>query len=70
MKNRLRAYFASLKFHRPALIESGKILFALVGVGTVLGNLAVMRFWQFPVGLAIVGVVWFALYSQMEGVQG
>lgn len=64
----MKAYLKSFRFHRPALIESGKILFALVGVGTVLGNLAVMRFWQFPVGLAIVGCVWFALYTQMEGV--
>ena len=60
-------FFSSLK--RPAVIESGKIMFALIGVGSVMANIVVAGRWFFiPVVLLFLGT-WYALYCQMEDVQ-
>lgn len=64
-----REYLHSFKFNRAALVESGKLSLALVGAGTILGNLAVMLWWQLAFGLCLCAAVWFGLYTQMEGVQ-
>jgi hypothetical protein len=45
-------------------------VFALVGVGTILANLSVCRVWQAGLGVTLLSAVWFALYTQMEGVDG
>lgn len=66
--NRLRQYFAALQFNRAALIESGKIVFALIGVGTILADFSTMRYWFLIPGVALFVATWFVVYTQMEGV--
>jgi hypothetical protein len=51
-----------------AVIESGKIMFALVGVGTVAANIAVAGLLFFIPCIAIFAGAWYAVYRQMEGV--
>jgi hypothetical protein len=51
-----------------AVIESGKIMFALVGVGTAAANIAVAGLLFFLPCVAIFAGAWYAVYRQMEGV--
>jgi hypothetical protein len=69
MLGKLKTYIQSVKWNRGALIESGKLVFSLVGFSTVLADFSTMRFWFIIPALALFVSVWFALYSQMEGVQ-
>ena len=68
MKARIRQFVASLKYNRAALMESGKLVFAIIGVGTVLADFSTMRYWFLVPGVALFFAVWFAIYTQMEGV--
>lgn len=65
----MKTFLKSLKFNRPALFESGKLIFAIIGVGTVLADFSTMRYWFLVPGCALFFGLWFAVYSQMEGVQ-
>lgn len=69
MRSKVKSFFRSIKFNRPALIESGKVVFAIIGIGTILADFSTMKLWFLIPGLLLFSGVWFALYSQMEGVQ-
>ena len=60
------SFLRSIK--RDAAIESAKILFALIGLGTILADFSTMRLWFVIPGIVIFFATWFALYRQMEGV--
>lgn len=69
MLSKIKLFLSSLRFNRPALIESGKVVFAIIGIGTILADFSTMKLWFLIPGLLLFSGVWFALYSQMEGVQ-
>ena len=49
-----------------ALFESGKIVFSLIGLGTVLGDFMTMKLWLVgPMMIFFLGA-WAGLYSQTE----
>ena len=68
LRGRFQVALSSLKYNRAALIESGKLLFAIIGFGTILADFSTMRFWFVPLALVLFFAVWFAIYVQMEGV--
>jgi len=49
-------------FNREAALDSGKNVFAVLGVGSVLANLAVMSWPLAIIGGALVSAVWYADY--------
>lgn len=61
--NRLISFVRSLR--RDAVIESGKIMFALIGVGTVGANAWVAGKILFLPVLAVFLAAWYCLYLQM-----
>lgn len=64
--NRVLEFLRSLK--REAVIESGKVMFSLIGVGTVMANIATAgKLFFLPVMIVFFGA-WYAVYRQMEGV--
>jgi hypothetical protein len=63
---RFFSFFGSLK--RDAVIESGKLVFSLIGVGTVLANIATAGILFFAPAVAIFFGAWYAIYLQMEGI--
>ncbi len=56
------------KLKRDAVIESGKIMFSLIGVGTVMANIVTAGRWLFAPVVVIFVSAWYAIYCQMEGV--
>ena len=69
LRGRFQAAFSMLKFNRAALVESGKLVFAIIGLGTILADFSTMRYWFILPGIVLFVAVWFAIYVQMEGVQ-
>lgn len=63
---RIVDFFRSLK--RAAVIESGKIMFSVIGIGTVLADIRTAGLFFFAPVIAIFFGAWYALYRQMEGV--
>jgi hypothetical protein len=68
LRARFQVALSTLKYNRAALIESGKLLFAIIGLGTILADFSTMRFWFVPPAMILFFAVWFAIYVQMEGV--
>jgi hypothetical protein len=68
LRGRFQLFFNALKYNRAAVIESGKLLFAIIGLGTILADFSTMRYWFILPGLCIFFAVWFAIYTQMEDV--
>jgi hypothetical protein len=63
---RVLNFFRSLQ--RSAVIESGKIMFSVIGIGTVTANIWVAGKLFFIPAILIFLSGWYALYTQMEGV--
>ena len=68
LRGRFQIAFSTLKYNRAALIESGKLVFAVIGLGTVLADFSTMRYWFILPGLVLFAGFWFGIYTQMEGV--
>ena len=68
LKVRFKLAFSSLRYNRAAVIESGKLVFAIIGLGTILADFSTMRYWFILPGLVLFVAVWFAIYVQMDGV--
>ena len=68
LKVRFKLALSSLRYNRAAVIESGKLVFAIIGLGTILADFSTMRYWFILPGLALFVAVWFAIYVQMDGV--
>lgn len=60
------AFFRDLD--RDRAFESGKIIFAIIGVATVLADLSTMRAWFLLPALVLVFLTWFAIYRHTENV--
>lgn len=48
------------------IIESGKLTFALLGVGSTLANLSEMHITIMTFGAALVSVTWYCIYRVMQ----
>jgi hypothetical protein len=68
-RGRFRRALSSLTWNRSAVIESGKIVFAIIGLGTILADFSTMKYWFIVPGVTLFAAVWFAIYIQMDGVQ-
>jgi hypothetical protein len=68
LRGRFQIALASVKFNRAALVESGKLVFAIIGLGTILADFSTMKYWFILPGIITFLAVWFAVYLQMEGV--
>jgi len=68
LKGRFQLALSSLTFNKAALIESGKLVFAIIGLGTVLADFSTMRYWFILPALVLFVGAWFGIYLQMEGV--
>jgi hypothetical protein len=67
LRGRLRLvlnFFRTLD--RDRAFESGKIIFAIIGVATVLADLSTMRAWFLLPALSLVFLTWFAIYRHTE----
>jgi hypothetical protein len=49
---------------RDRAFESGKIIFAVIGVATVLADLSTMRAWFLLPACALVAATWYGVYRQ------
>ena len=50
--------------NRAAAFDALQKVLAGIGLGTVLGNFAVMRLWLLTPCVALVAVAWYGLYRQ------
>ena len=68
LRGRFQIAFSTLKYNRAAFIESGKLVFAVIGLGTVLADFSTIRYWFILPGVLLFAGFWFGIYTQMEGV--
>jgi hypothetical protein len=51
------------KFHREAAWEAARNVFAVLGVGATLANIATMRVWMMAPATALVVMTWLGFYK-------
>ena len=62
-RGRIRACITwGRNLNREAAIDSARNVFAVLGVGTVLGDFSVMRVWMLALCVPLLIAVWFADY--------
>lgn len=60
----MREFFKSLR--SDAAYESGKITFAILGVGSTLANIGTMRLWLMFPATALVTITWYSIYRMCQ----